>query len=296
MKKIHPTPERTFKLTKAGFSAHSLNFSLAQGATCEAPCDKFRRVAFTLAEVLITLGIIGVVAAFTLPTVIQSYQEKVTVTRLEKTYSSLSQAFEQAINNNGTVDNWCDNEDLSNNYKICSNKIAEKLKPYLKIIKTCQVCQQGCFGNEYKFLYSNGWAYYNSNAQQFVVADGITVTFNAENGDRYENLWCQVNKNETNSYWRYVGNCGEVFVDINGSKAPNIISKDLFYFRIYKDGIAASGLPADTVWVTNFESICLGKQLHKVDTCSGWILVNKNMDYLHCKDLSWTGKKSCKEK
>ena len=34
-----PPPERTFKLTKAGFSAHSLKFSLAKGATCEAHCE-----------------------------------------------------------------------------------------------------------------------------------------------------------------------------------------------------------------------------------------------------------------
>ena len=38
-----------------------------------------RRAAFTLAEVLITLGIIGVVAAMTIPTLITSYKEKQTV-------------------------------------------------------------------------------------------------------------------------------------------------------------------------------------------------------------------------
>ena len=49
--------------------------------------------AFTLAEVLITLGIIGVVAAMTMPVLIQNHQEKVTVTRLKKAYSILSQAY-----------------------------------------------------------------------------------------------------------------------------------------------------------------------------------------------------------
>ena len=49
--------------------------------------------AFTLAEVLITLGIIGVVAAMTLPTVVNKYKEKETVTKLKKFYSIISQSY-----------------------------------------------------------------------------------------------------------------------------------------------------------------------------------------------------------
>ena len=30
--------------------------------------------------------------------------------------------------------------------------------------------------------------------------------------------------------------------------------------------------------------------------CTAWVLYNENMDYLHCDDLSWNGKHSCKEK
>ena len=30
--------------------------------------------------------------------------------------------------------------------------------------------------------------------------------------------------------------------------------------------------------------------------CTAWVIINENMDYLHCSDLSWTGKHSCKEK
>ena len=47
--------------------------------------------AFTLAEVLITLGIIGIVAAMTLPTLIGKYQKKQTVTQLKKSYTEISQ-------------------------------------------------------------------------------------------------------------------------------------------------------------------------------------------------------------
>lgn len=50
------------------------------------------KTAFTLAEVLITLGIIGVVAALTIPSVIHNYKKKLIETRLQSTVSIISQA------------------------------------------------------------------------------------------------------------------------------------------------------------------------------------------------------------
>ena len=52
-----------------------------------------KKNGFTLAEVLITLGIIGVVAAITLPTVIQNYQKQVLVTQLKKMYATWNEGF-----------------------------------------------------------------------------------------------------------------------------------------------------------------------------------------------------------
>ena len=59
------------------------------------------KFAFTLAEVLITLGIIGVVAAMTIPTLMQKYYEKQTVAKLKETYSILSQALKSASQEEG---------------------------------------------------------------------------------------------------------------------------------------------------------------------------------------------------
>ena len=79
---------------------------LGSGATHVAHCDKFRRVAFTLAEVLITLGIIGVVAALTIPNVVSNYKKKVVETRLAKLYSVLNQAVELSEEKNGACTTW----------------------------------------------------------------------------------------------------------------------------------------------------------------------------------------------
>ena len=65
-----------------------------------------QKVAFTLAEVLITLGIIGVVAALTLPSLIQKQHEKETVAKVKKAYSILSQAYLSANTEFGSFDQW----------------------------------------------------------------------------------------------------------------------------------------------------------------------------------------------
>ena len=76
---------------------------LEERATHVALCDSvgsyFRHWcgAFTLAEVLITLGIIGIVAAMTIPSLVQDYREKAQVTRVKKFYSVFAQAYAMAL-------------------------------------------------------------------------------------------------------------------------------------------------------------------------------------------------------
>ena len=65
-----------------------------------------KKLAFTLAEVLITLGIIGVVAALTLPALISNYKKQETTARLKKFYSTMSQAIILSENDNGSSKEW----------------------------------------------------------------------------------------------------------------------------------------------------------------------------------------------
>ena len=69
-----------------------------------AHCPNKRLFGFTLAEVLITLGIIGVVVAVTLPTLIQKYQKKTYIEGLKVGVSILEQGFKVAMADDG-VDN-----------------------------------------------------------------------------------------------------------------------------------------------------------------------------------------------
>lgn len=74
--------------------------------------------AFTLAEVLITLGIIGVVAAMTLPTLIQKNHTNIVEARLKKFYTVINQAILKAETEFGDKENWYikDNDDFYNTY------------------------------------------------------------------------------------------------------------------------------------------------------------------------------------
>ena len=65
-----------------------------------------KRFGFTLAEVLITLGVIGVVAALTLPSVMSNYQKKLIAKQLEKTYADLENLIKSSEVDNGSFEEW----------------------------------------------------------------------------------------------------------------------------------------------------------------------------------------------
>lgn len=93
-----------------------------------------RKIAFTLAEVLITLGIIGVVAAMTLPALIQNHRKGVVETALKKFYTTMNQAILQSVSENGETSYWSfPTSDSSNTVEEFYNKYFKK---YLKSVKT----------------------------------------------------------------------------------------------------------------------------------------------------------------
>ena len=88
-----------------------------------------KKAAFTLAEVLITLGIIGIVAAMTLPTIITKYQKQVTQNKLKKFYSVMTQAIKLSEVENGDYPSWAPtSEDArsSENFEKWYNQYLDK--------------------------------------------------------------------------------------------------------------------------------------------------------------------------
>ena len=110
------------------------------GATHVALCDSvgsyFRHWcgAFTLAEVLITLGIIGVVAAMTMPSLMQNYKRQQATARIKKFVSVINQALISAENDLGPREDWVIEGDASTegNSDYAYNFLNTYIKPYIK--------------------------------------------------------------------------------------------------------------------------------------------------------------------
>src|SRR5574344_1664148 len=140
-----------------------------------------RKNAFTLAEVLITLGIIGVVAALTIPTLMQKTEERETVSKLKKEYTILTNAYNLSKNDNGDASNWGTWDDDNNGSEI----VLENFIPYFNVLKNCGITESGCFATSYKQL-SGGIDpdYYNLDNKygaRVVLADGPAIVFDVSN-------------------------------------------------------------------------------------------------------------------
>ncbi len=110
------------------------------------PRNISRSKGFTLAEVLITLGIIGVVAAMTMPSLVANYQKKATASKVKKLYTNFNQAIKLAENEYGEFEYW----EISSSEKLYE----DYLKKHIKTIKTDTNIQiSGSFTNGYSMIF-----------------------------------------------------------------------------------------------------------------------------------------------
>ncbi len=194
----------------------------------------------------------------TLPTIVNKYKERETVTKVKKFYSVMNQALLLAIKDNGYVDEWNFLEyDIDTGSQI-SDKFAGYFKPYLKILKDCGQ-KPGCIAPEtYKQLNNSSWSNYNNSQWHYkmVLADGSYMWLRASD------LGCNTENSGTKNV------CGLIWTDINGKKDPNIIGKDVFVFFIMNNRI-----------IPHSQNDCeIGKTGWG---CSKYILEHDNMNYLH---------------
>lgn len=173
---------------------------------------------FTLAEVLITLGIIGVVAAMTLPSLLQNNRNKELQTGLKKAYSVLGQALDMYQAENGVRITPSTNPGWS---------LKTTLMKYLKTIKDCgygATDDSSCipnYGTDNEKSSTNYTTYTGKTLSlqlfddgQFILADGSLVLLESVSADRL-----------------YIS------IDVNGyKKKPNRLGQDLFMFQIDTKG------------------------------------------------------------
>lgn len=238
--------------------------------------DFKKKLAFTLAEVLIVVGIIGIIAEITIPTLIKDFQTKVTIVSLKKSFSVFSQAYSMAVQDNGTPENW--NLIAAASPAGAANAL-NTLAPYLKIVNNCGTSKTGCFPYVwYDTLNAQPKARFGDIGSSWATAelpDGSLINVFVRDKD------CKYNPGPTLALQNV---CADINVDINGFKGPNAMGKDYFGFFITKYGLVPVGMPGD--WYN-----CL---TGNGSECTAWVVTNENMDYLTCPgSLSWNGKKTC---
>lgn len=192
--------------------------------------------AFTLAEVLITLAIIGVIAALTLPGLINNIQNQENINSLKKAYADLSAATKYVINNNGgDMTNLCGQHGITadgqcNDVGDGSDNLTNLYTKYLHSIKYCSSTSgdNSCwYGYDIKNLSSTcTWAQSNGfvGPSKLILNNGMLVAF----------------------FYRFnncddVIGCGTITVDVNGFKEPNRWGYDVFQFEILKNSLVPTG-------------------------------------------------------
>lgn len=176
---------------------------------------------FTLSEVLITLGIIGVVAAMTLPAVINNTQDKQFKAMFKKQYSALAQAILMVYTDGNDIPNLTHENWMDMSFYVC--KISSQLK-YLKSGLNCSTIEKlgdspdlnktDYFNDSTKWHNDGEWFNKKGEPQKlnsgylkmtFLLPDESMINFNC---------------------------LRDIFIDVNGYKKPNTIGRDIFFVTL----------------------------------------------------------------
>ncbi len=187
-----------------------------------------KRIAFTLAEVIIVIGIVGMVAEMTIPNLVAQYQKQQYVTQLKQTVSQLQTAFKMFMADEG-ISKLTD----TNTFLIVGNEDPDYasqrvgfdfFRKYYRIIKDCQTEDpSSCFAKSYRSL------------------DGLFLNPTGITGCSYSIITAN-NTSICIVLPTDGGAPGYLMVDINGLKPPNRGGRDFFALSFYYDGTLDEGV------------------------------------------------------
>lgn len=210
--------------------------------------------AFTLAEVLITLTIIGVVAALTLPPLINNYKKTQYVVGLKKAYAELSQAFKLYMADEGVTD--LSQTPLFTNGDYNYAEWEKVIYKYFKVTKLCHWDDNSCQITEsYLDPTLGSGSSFNGNSD-FYTVDGMAFGLGLE-------TLADCKPTDVK------GKCITVYLDTNGPKPPNQVGRDFFPAQMFvgSDGnVYISGTQDD--W--SHDGTCGSKGSSDVTGKTGW--------------------------
>ncbi len=165
-----------------------------------------KKRAFTLAETLIVIGIIGVVAALTLPNLNHATGDKEAITKVKKIYSALNDAYDRAQVVYGDADGWAANTHCDEDGNIsCQELAANRISEFMKVSK--------------------------KEGPEVYLADGMYLYF------------YNFSLPDPSNYYQGLEYVGTIWVDIDGyNKGKNQNGKDTFRFDLLNQGIYPEGI------------------------------------------------------
>ena len=224
---------------------------------------------FTLAEVLITLVIIGIIAAMTIPSLMNNTNEQELVVATKKAYSVLAQVYQRVVAENGEINP----QNLVSEAPQRSETVGKMFANQMNVQKICGLSTNGdCFAlSVYKYFNGIDFSSFNEaeNDYKIRLSDGMSLGIYI-----YSDIEHVGSSEMLNSV------IGYAYFDVNGDKKPNTLGKDTFTFWITKYG----GLPLGT---TEDNSYPLSSCYTTGHGCAAWVTTKGNMDYLHKDVFSW---------
>lgn len=185
-----------------------------------------KKFAFTLSEVLVTLGIIGVISALTVPTLVNNYQRKAQALQLRKIVNDIENSVDMLITEEGKS-----SFSATSYYSNLDGFITNKLKT----IKTCSKSETNeCFASEnYSNINGNGSASaFTCDGNSYVLASSAAI--------------CMTKS----------GSSVKINVDINGQDGPNIGGRDMYVFMINSSGEVTGTGNENSCLTSNFGDGC----------------------------------------
>lgn len=221
--------------------------------------------AFTLAEVLLVVAIIGITAAIALPNLSQNVDEDKYIMLTKTTYNELDTAFSRMLTNKSIAEIIDDAGATTSAAK--AKAIVDELSKYIKMGTNCGNEITKCHNSSKKYVEYDGSSIedktfgksFSDAAAAFTLPSGaVAIIYNYDTSNAFN-----------------------IYFDVDGVKGPSKKGVDIFNAFIVDDGL-------DVVY--NSPS---GENLSPDYAALSWVLSIGNMDYLHCNDLNWSTKHQC---
>ena len=216
---------------------------------------KKTKKAFTLAEVLITLAIIGVIAAISVPSLIQKTNQAELITAWKKDFATISQAMSKYNFDNGDFTG-----------TLSGNQLRDNLKSNLKFIKTCESTDYvgNCWHSAGEWQSLSGKARSGTidiNAGAILSSGSLFIIQKA----------ATMNCITPANYNQRTDACFLGMFDINGFKKPNTIGKDIYGVSIFGDGSVVPFNDASPTWA------CRDTPTATYSEYNGWNCSSENL-------------------